>query len=267
MVFAVIFVSALGLLLGLGLAIASKIMAVPVDEKAEEIVAVLPGANCGACGFSGCAGYAAALSSGATQNTGMCAPGGNEVSAKVAAITGLASADVVPKAAVVLCQGNSSNAKEKMVYSGVKSCRMASQLFGGAKACAYGCLGLGDCMDACEFDAIHICDGVARINPIVCRSCGACVKACPKSLIELLPLGVSKAAVLCKNRSKGAAARKECAKACIGCMKCQKTCESGAVTVENFVAHVDTDKCTGCGKCREVCPIGCIELITLGEKA
>ena len=261
--FAVILVAGIGLVLGLGLAIASKVMAVPVDEKAEKIQEVLPGANCGACGFSGCAGYAAALSSGKTTQTNLCAPGGSAAAAEVAKIMGVEAQSVLPTAAVVLCQGNTANAGDKMVYKGVKSCRMATQLFGGAKECTYGCLGLGDCMDACEYDAIHICDGVARISPIACHACKACVKACPKGVIKMLPLGVSKAAVLCNNKEKGATARKHCKAACIGCMKCMKACEYGAVTVSNSVASVDFEKCVGCGKCHEVCPVGCIELIKL----
>lgn len=256
-------VAGIGLVLGLGLAIASKVMAVPVDEKAEAITEVLPGANCGACGYSGCAGYAAALSSGKETATNLCGPGGGEAAKKVADIMGVAPASVLPTAAVVLCQGNKTNAQDKMVYKGVKSCRMATQLFGGAKECAYGCLGLGDCMDACEYDAIHICDGVARISPIACHSCKACVKTCPKGLIHMLPLGIPKAAVLCNNKEKGATAKKHCKAACIGCMKCVKACEYGAVTVENFNATVDTEKCVGCGKCHEACPVGCIEVITL----
>ena len=143
---AVIIVSAIGLIAGLGLAIASKVMAVPVDEKAEEIQAALPGANCGACGFSGCSGYATALSQGKTTDTGLCAPGGAEVSAAVAKITGLEAGSVTPMAAVVLCQGNMHNTDTKLNYMGVKSCKMATQLFGGPKECIYGCIGFGDCV-------------------------------------------------------------------------------------------------------------------------
>lgn len=260
--FPILLVAGIGLVLGLGLAIASKVMAVPVDEKAETITEVLPGANCGACGFSGCAGYAAALSAGKTEETNLCAPGGTPTATKIAEILGTAPSAVLPTVAVVHCMGNSTNSEDKMTYKGVSSCRMASQLFGGAKECTYGCLGLGDCVDACEFDAIHICDGVARISTIACHSCKACVKACPKGLITMLPLNVTQAAVLCKNHEKGAVARKHCKAACIGCMKCVKACEHDAIKVENFLATVDAEKCVGCGKCHEVCPIGCIDLIT-----
>ena len=260
---AVAIVAGLGLLLGLGLAIASIVMAVPVDQKAEDIRACLPGANCGACGFSGCDGYASALSKGITKNTALCAPGGSEVSKQIAAVAGLEAGEVKPMAAVVLCQGIKSNCGTKMVYQGVESCKMAKQLFGGPKECIYGCIGYGDCVNACPYDAIHICDGVARVNPLACRACKKCVKTCPNSLIKMMPLHETKAAVLCANKDKGAQTRKECKTGCIGCMKCVKSCEAEAIKVENFCAKIDAIKCTGCGKCEEGCPVGAIKLITL----
>ena len=265
-IIAVVIVSVIGLIAGLGLAVASKVMAVPVDEKAEEIQAALPGANCGACGFSGCSGYAAALSEGKTTDTGRCMPGGAEVSKAIAKITGLAAGDVIPMTAVVLCQGNKHNADTKLNYVGVKSCKMATQLFGGPKECVYGCIGFGDCVEVCPYDAIHICEGVARINPLACHACKMCVNTCPKGIIDLMPLHETKAAVMCKNHDKGAQTRKDCKAGCIGCMKCVKACEYGAVTVENFCAKVDYDKCVGCGKCHEACPVKCIDVIEPGVK-
>lgn len=263
-VIAIIIVASIGLIAGLGLAIASIVMAVPVDEKAEKIRECLPGANCGACGFSGCDGYAAALSKGETTQTNLCSPGGSDVSAQIAEITGLAAGSVDPKAAIVLCQGSCGNCDTKLDYEGVKSCKMAEQLFGGPKKCQYGCIGFGDCIEACPYNAIKICDGVARIDPTMCRACGMCINTCPKHLIELMPVNQEKAAVLCKNGSKGAQTRKECKTGCIGCMKCAKACEVGAVTVVGNRAHVDYDKCTGCGKCTEACPVKCITLVKLG---
>ncbi|MPN09465.1 Electron transport complex subunit RsxB [bioreactor metagenome] len=264
-VIAVIIVAAIGLIAGIGLAVASIVMAVPVDEKADAILEVLPGANCGACGFSGCAGYSSALSKGETTKTNLCTPGGKEVSEQIAEITGLASGDVAPMAAVVLCQGNHQNCDLKLEYSGVKSCAMAQQLFGGPKDCIYGCIGFGDCVNVCPYNAIRICDGVAVINPLDCRACKMCINTCPKHIIELLPLHEEKAAVLCKNKEKGAVTRKQCKAGCIGCMKCVKTCEFDAITVTDNCAHINFEKCTGCGKCTEVCPVGCISLITLGK--
>ena len=260
-------VAVIGLIAGLGLSIASKIFAVPVDEKAEAIRACLPGANCGACGFSGCDGYAAALSKGETTDTALCAPGGNDVAKEIGEITGLAAGEVKPMAAVVLCQGHNINAAVKLEYQGVQSCRMASQIFGGPKECIYGCIGYGDCVAVCEYDAISICNGVARINPTECRACKMCINTCPKNLIELMPLEETKAAVLCKNHDKGALTRKECTAGCIGCMKCAKACEAEAITIDKFCAKVDYEKCTGCGSCHSVCPVGAIDVITLAQKA
>ncbi len=249
----------------IGLTVASKVFAVPVDEKAEAIRECLPGANCGACGFSGCDGYAAALSKGETTDTALCAPGGNDVSKAIADAAGLAAGEVKPMAAVVLCQGHNGNAATKLEYQGVMSCRMASQIFGGPKECIYGCLGYGDCMAVCEYDAISICDGVARINPVMCKACKKCASACPKYLIEMMPLHETKAAVLCKNHDKGAVTRKECTVGCIGCMKCAKECEAEAITIDKFCAKVDYEKCTGCGNCQTVCPVGSVNLLDLAS--
>lgn len=262
-VFAVILVSVIGLLTGVGLAIASVFFAVPKNEKAEAIRACLPGANCGACGFSGCDGYADALAQEKTAELSLCAPGGNAVAAELSKVLGKEAGKVVPMAAVVLCQGDRTNAEYKLDYKGVPSCRTAAQLFGGQKACAYGCLGFGDCLAVCPYQAIFICDGVARVNPDKCRACRKCISVCPKGLITLLPVDTPQAAVICKNRDKGANTRKQCKMGCIGCMRCVKACEYGAVTVENNLARVDYTKCTGCGKCHEACPVKCIDIITL----
>ena len=260
---AVAIVAVIGLILGLVLAVASIVFAVPKDEKAEAVRECLPGANCGACGFSGCDGYAAALAKGETDNTALCSPGGNAVSKEIAAVLGLEAGEVMPGAAVVLCMGHNEIAKRKYDYQGVDSCVMASQLYNGPKECSYGCLGLGDCVKACPYNAIHICNGVARINPVECRACKMCVNTCPKGLIEMMPLHRITAAVLCKNHDKGAVTRKQCSAGCIGCMKCVKVCEYDAVKVENFVAHVDYSKCVGCGKCHEACPVGAIDLVDM----
>lgn len=257
----VVIVAAMGLVLGLGLAVASKVFAVPVDEKAEKIRACLPGANCGACGFSGCDGYAAALSEGKTDKTNLCGPGGKDTAKGIAEVLGVESCDVKQMVAVVLCQGNFNNVGMKLDYSGVKSCRMAAQLFGGPKQCTYGCLGFGDCVEQCPYGAIFLCDGVARVNPELCQSCKMCMNICPRGLIELYPVDEAHAGVFCKNRDKGALTRKACKQGCIACTKCVRVCEAGAVTIENNVAHVDTSKCTGCGKCMEGCPTGAINTI------
>ncbi len=262
-IIAVVIVAVIGLIAGLGLAIASIVFAVPVDEKAEKIRECLPGANCGACGFTGCDGYAAALSKGETTECNLCTPGGNDTAKQIGEIMGLSVGKITPMVAAVMCQGNRMNVEEKLEYSGVHSCKMATQLFGGPKNCVYGCIGFGDCVEVCPYDAIFICDGVARINPDKCRACKKCINTCPRNLIDLFPLDTTKAAVLCRNHDKGAQTRKQCKAGCIGCMKCVKACPVEAISVENFCAKIDYDKCIGCGKCHEACPVGCVDIYTI----
>lgn len=263
---AVIIVSVIGLVLGAILAIASIVMAVPVDEKAVAIEEVLAGANCGACGFSGCSGYASALSKGDTTDCTLCAPGGADCAAAISSILGVEGGSATPMTAVVLCHGTHENSAQIMDYHGDMSCKTASQLFAGGKACTYGCLGLGDCEEACPYDAIHVNeDGIAVVDSLNCRACKICINTCPKGIIDLAPLYREEAVVYCKNQDKGAQTRKACKVGCIGCMKCQKTCQHDAIHVKNFVAYVDQEKCTGCGDCVAGCPAHCIELSTFGQ--
>ena len=262
---AVLLVSGIGLLLGLVLAVCSAVFAVPVDEKEEKIRECLPGANCGACGFSGCDGYASALSKGETKTVNLCTPGGNEAAEKIAEIMGVEAAKVTPQAAFVKCRGTCENCETKLDYAGAKSCKMAAQLFGGPKNCTFGCLGFGDCADVCDFGAISVKDGLARVTPSLCRACKKCVKACPHGLIGLVELHTAKAVVMCKNHDKGGATRKECSAGCIGCMKCVKICPEGAIGIDRFCAVVDPEKCVGCGICAEGCPTKAIELICVGS--
>ena len=261
---AVALVAIIGFIAGLGLAIASIVMAVPKDEKAEAIRESLPGANCGACGFSGCDGYAAALSKGETTETTLCAPGGNEAAKGIAQVLGVEAGSLTPTAAMVMCKGNNETAVSKYRYQGVESCRMANQLMGGPKECTFGCIGLGDCVAACEYGAISIVNGVAVVDKTLCKACKKCVRTCPKGIIRMVPIDRNIAAVACMNRDKGAVTRKACGNGCIGCMKCVKVCESEAVKVENFLAYVDPDKCTACGKCHGECPTGAIDLVLSG---
>lgn len=254
-VLAVLIVAILGLVAGLLLAIASIVMAVPVDEKAVAIEEVLAGANCGACGYSGCAGYAAALAAGECEDTSLCSPGGSACAKAVAEIMGVAAGDSTPMTAVVLCHGTEANAANIMDYHGDMSCKTAAQLFGGGKACSYGCLGLGDCEAACPFDAIHVGEnGLAEVDSEKCRACKICINVCPKGVIELAPLYKHEAVVYCQNHNKGGETRKQCKVGCIGCMKCQRECPADAIHVENNVASIDPAKCIQCGHCAEVCP-------------
>ena len=256
---AVLIVAAMGLIIGLILAVASVIMAVPKDEKAEAVLEVLPGANCGACGYSGCSGYAKALAHGEAQ-PGLCSPGGEECVKAITKVLGVEAGAIERKTAVVKCDGTAENSPLKMEYQGITTCAAAAALHGGTKNCSYGCIGFGDCVNVCEYDAIAIEDNVARINPAKCKSCGMCVKTCPKHLISIVPLK-KQDVVMCSNCDKGAAATAACKTACIACMKCAKTCPVGAIKIENFHAVVNPQLCTGCGECAKVCPKNCIGMM------
>ena len=256
---AVLIVAAMGLIIGLILAVASVIMAVPKDEKAEAVLEVLPGANCGACGYSGCSGYAKALAHGEAQ-PGLCSPGGEECVKAIARVLGVEAGAIERKTAVVKCDGTGENSPLKMEYQGINTCAAAAALHGGTKSCSYGCIGFGDCVNVCEYDAIVIDTNVARINPAKCKSCGMCVKTCPKHLISIVPLK-KQAVVMCSNCDKGAAATAVCRTACIACMKCAKACPVGAIKIENLHAVVNPQLCTGCGECAKVCPKNCIGMM------
>jgi Na+-translocating ferredoxin:NAD+ oxidoreductase RNF subunit RnfB len=255
-----VIVAGMGLILGLVLAVASKLMAVKKDETVEAIEAILPGANCGACGFSGCSGYAENLAKGDCK-TNLCQPGGNEVAGKIAEILGTESEEVIPLRATVLCKGTCDNVKDKMEYKGLKSCLAANSLSAGKSNCKYGCIGFGDCVKSCDRGAISICNGVAVIDRDLCGGCANCVTACPKGIIKVIPADAPKAAVFCKNEDKGPVAKQTCNASCIGCRICEKKCEFEAIKVDGFLASVDPEKCTGCGVCVSSCPRKCIEIL------
>lgn len=250
-VFAVAVVTVVGLI-GAGiLVLAAKFMQVQEDERIPQVLNCLPGANCGACGYAGCADYAKAIVEGAPVNK--CVPGGAAAAEAAAAVMGVAAGETAIVNAVVGCQGANEICKKQYDYEGITSCRAASALFGGPFACQYGCIGFGDCEKVCQFDAIHVENGVARVDPAKCTGCGMCKDVCPQKIIWIHN-SKDKPVVLCANHDKGAITNKECALGCIGCMKCEKNCEAGAIKVVNFVARIDYDKCTACGKCVEVCP-------------
>ena len=243
----------LGALFGAILAYASKIFHVEVDPKQEAVRQCLAGANCGGCGFPGCDGYAAAVAKGEAP-TNRCVAGGAEAAARIAEIMGV-SADAAEKmVAFVPCSGTEGHAEMRFNYSGPQDCR-AAMLFGGKsnKTCTFACIGLGNCTRACSFDAIHIVDGVAKVDRDKCVGCGTCVDTCPKSIIQLIPAS-QKVMPGCSNRDKGAKVMKMCDFGCIGCMKCQRECPADAITVKDNLAVVDVSKCVGCGHCADICP-------------
>lgn len=251
----VIIVAVIGLIAGIGLSVASKLMAVPVDEKQEKIRAALPGANCGACGYSGCDGYAAAVAKGEAAPD-KCAPGGETAASAMAEILGVKIVSE-PKVAFIACNGNHEITKSKYTYAGMQSCSAASLLHAGPLECAYGCIGFGDCARACPFGAILAENGKPIVCKDLCLGCGKCVEACPKNLIALVPKD-RKVTVACSNKEKGAPVVKMCGVSCIACRMCEKQCEAAALKIENNIAVIDYSLCTGCGKCREACKRGVI---------
>ncbi len=247
----------IGLLCAVMLVLAAKFFAVEENETVGRIRECLPGANCGACGYAGCDGYAKALAEEEGIAPDLCIPGGDAAAKQIAEILGVECGDVVEKIAVIHCYGDCTHTANKMDYVGIKSCEAAKQMYGGAGKCMFGCMGFGDCAAVCPNDAICIENGIAHVDTRKCIGCGLCAKACPRGLIEILP-DVERVLVTCSNTEKGAAVRSKCSAGCIGCKKCEKNCPAGAIRVENNLARIDYDLCTDCGKCAEHCPVGCI---------
>lgn len=255
---AVLALAALGLLAGVGLGIAARIFAVKVDPRVEKLEAVLPAYNCGACGYAGCSDYAKAITGG--QKINLCAPGGSAVLAKVAEIMGASADESERLVAFVLCAGTNTVALRKFIYNGVHDCNSANLIAGGDKACSYGCLGLGSCVAACKFDAIVIEDGLARILPDKCTGCKACVPACPKNIIKMVP--DSRAVhVVCSSLDKGPVVRKVCSVGCIGCKRCTKEVADNEIFMNDTLAVVDYGKKLQTDTPAKVCPTKTIQVI------
>lgn len=255
----VIIVTVIGAISGVILSVASIVLHTPVDETQEQLRECLPGANCGACGYAGCDSYAEAISSGEA-GVNMCIPGGAQVKAQLAEIMGVQAGSFRKMAAFVSCNGTTENAAAKMQYIGVQTCAAANQIFAGPNSCSYGCMGYGDCVEVCQYDAIHVVNGVSLVDPDRCVGCSKCIAACPKDIIALAPAATT-SVVVCSSHDKGPQVRKACTAGCIGCTKCVKACPMEAISMDNFVAVVDYDKCTGCGLCAEGCPAKCISIM------
>jgi Na+-translocating ferredoxin:NAD+ oxidoreductase RNF subunit RnfB len=264
----VLIIGALGLLFGLILAIASKLFEVEIDPRVEEIIAVLPGANCGACGQAGCAGYAEQIVHGG-EALDKCAPGGADVVAQIAQIMGMQASAQTRKVAVIHCSsGGYENTRWKYYYEGVETCKAAVNIAGGPNSCAWGCMGLNDCLSACKFDAISIdSNGMRLIDLEKCTACGACVKACPRNLIDLVPINRN-VYIKCSSQDKGGEAKQICGSThpCIGCGICMRKCPVQAITITNNLAQIDYDKCINCGLCATVCPTKSILDLLVGTR-
>lgn len=251
--FPVVSLGGLGLTFGVLLGYASKKFAVEVDERVSQVRECLPGANCGGCGFAGCDAYAQAVVDG-TAPANKCTPGGAAAAEKIGSVLGISVDAAEPKAAFVKCKGTCDSAKEKYKYYGVQDCRQAVVApGGGSKACDFGCLGLGSCVTACQFDSIQIKDGIAVINENTCTGCSACVQVCPKSVIELVPVS-KRVRIACNSNEKGKTVKDNCAKGCIGCTICAKNCPENAIAMVNDLPVIDFDKCTQCKTCVAKCP-------------
>jgi len=250
--YAVLVLGVLGAVFGLILAFASKVFVVEVDDRQQAISEVLPGANCGGCGYPGCSGYAAAVVKGEAP-TNACAAGGPEAAATIASVMGLEAESSERSVALVLCSG--FTAKKKFDYSGIHDCVAAMRLGGqqGPNVCPQGCMGFGSCVAACPFGAIYVKDGVARVNKEKCVGCMACAKACPKNLIVKVPYSAD-VVVACASHQKGAILRKYCDIGCLGCKICEKTCENDAIHIVDNLATIDYTKCTSCSQCAPKCP-------------
>lgn len=250
---AVILIGGVGLFVGLFLGVAAIKFHVDVDEKEVAVLEALPGNNCGGCGFPGCSGLAAAIAKGEAP-VNQCPVGGEPVAKNIASIMGVEAGESQRMVAFVACGGDCDKAHVDYSYSGVEDCSMMAFVpNGGPKSCNYGCLGYGNCVKVCPFDAIHVVNGIAVVDKEACKACGKCVAACPKHLISLIPYE-AKYVVACSSKDKGPVAMKKCESACIGCSLCVKNCGNEAVSVTDFNATIDYSKCINCGTCAEKCP-------------
>ena len=256
----VVSVAVLALVFGGLLGFSSKKFYVEVDPKVEQIAGLLPGANCGGCGFPGCNVFAQAVADSKAAYNG-CPVNANESNASIAGVMGIEATTSERKVAFIKCNGIDDNVKRNYVYSGPKSCVAAAQLAaGGSKACAYACIGLESCKNICPFDAVKMVDSIAEIDPAKCVACGKCVEVCPKGLIDMV-YDKAKVRVMCNSQDKGKVVRENCRAGCIGCSLCKKNCPEDAIEMENNIAIINYDKCTSCQACVAKCPTKAIKVL------
>ncbi|HAH05663.1 MAG TPA: hypothetical protein DCM05_03910 [Elusimicrobia bacterium] len=243
----------LGLLLGLGLALAGRRFAVETDPREERALAALPGVNCGACGYPGCGGYAHAVAC-KGEETNRCPVGGAAVAASLAALMGREAAPFEKRIARLFCAGGKDKCPERFTYKGIISCNAANLVGGGHKLCSWGCLGMGSCADACPFDAIAMNEqGLPVVDEAKCTACGRCVLACPRGLFQLVPQS-KRVIVACSSKDKGPETRKICKVGCIACRLCERNCPVKAIAVADNLARHDFKACEQHKVCVQKCP-------------
>ncbi len=257
-IYAAVALGLIGLLFGFGLAVAAKVFYVKTDPRVEAVIDAVPGANCGACGYAGCAKFAEAVVYGEAEPND-CIPGGEEVLTEIGRILGKEVTVSATPVATVFCIGDYYSAADNFIYDGVQDCAVVENFNYGHKTCTYGCLGLGNCERVCPFDAIRMGKhGLPVVDIVKCTGCGLCVTECPRDIIKLLPPGEQGHLVLCNSHDRGKKVSKACEVGCIACKACVKVCPQEAIVMEDNLAVIDLEKCDDCGKCAEKCPTNTI---------
>jgi Na+-translocating ferredoxin:NAD+ oxidoreductase subunit B len=257
--YTVITLTALGILAAVIIYFVSKKFEVKEDERISKVESVLPNTNCGGCGQPGCSAFAKAVVAAGDLSALHCPVGGNDVMKQVADILGIKAVERDPYIAVVRCSGSFEYRKKTNIYDGAGSCKIAAALYSGDTGCAYGCLGMADCVDVCEFDAMYMDEttGLPVVIEDKCTACNKCVTECPKEIMQLWPKGKKdqRIYVACLNEEKGSTARKDCAVACSGCAKCFDACRYDAITMNSSLASIDPEKCKLCMECVDTCDV------------
>lgn len=254
---ALLWIGLIGLVSGIALAVAAKYLAVKEDPRIAEITELLPAANCGGCGYAGCADYAKAIAEGKAE-INLCTPGGRDCVSAIAAYLGVTATAVEQLTALVLCCGDTDKSKRRFAYNGINDCAAAHATAGGDKSCTWGCLGYGSCARVCPTDAITIEKGLARVNKKLCIACGKCVAICPRKLIKLVPMS-AKIHVLCNSPDKGPQVKQVCSTGCIGCRLCVKFGDEGAFVMDGFLSKVNYSIPVTKEEVIEKCPPKCIQ--------